>query len=534
MRRVTNVTADEVGTLRNNYWVSHGTRLFLVSPEQMRSATVEERMAQGVYEDARARLQEMLQGEERIPFTDERWPEEGIELEALGVPAVGTQPSQVSTPRRSELEPDAEPLRANAGADEGTGSQPMADAVGPEAVEEEVLVLELKPGGKELNPRLFNEEERKLFDAADMDQLNAHLKTGAFEVIPPEEADKIRSGPERRFVLPVPTRLLRVNKGDQVQVKAKSRLILPGHVCGVEDGVRTDSPTAPQVSLYFLLSMAVQRDWKVTSFDVSNAFLSGQHTTRLLYVQPPKDSAHLGLSNRHLLKVMKGVFGLPESPRLWWLEIRRMLLESGWIEHHELVATFLLFEESADDKSKQLVGLLSLHVDDGIWAGNGACFEKAQESLREMVTSRTTLKEEKGSVLQLLGRRIEMGPDWISVDCEKYVEGISHIEVSRSRRNEKQSSLTDAEHSALLSLVQQLAWPARVCMPQISYLVSKLQQSASKACVETLLEANAALRKAKTLASRRLYFRKLNVPPGGGLKLVVMHDASFAGEQGLN
>eukprot|EP00971_Amphidinium_carterae_P133819 2650902-Amphidinium_carterae.2 len=111
---------------------------------------------------------------------------------------------------------------------------------------------------------------------------------------------------------------------------------------------------------------------------------------------------------------------------------------------------------------------------------------------------------------------------------------ISHIEIPRSRRLEKQAALSASEHSALLSLVQQLAWPARVCMPQISYLVSKLQQGASKACVETLLEANAALRKAKSLAGKRLYFRKLEIPPGGEMKLVVMHDASFAGEPGLN
>eukprot|EP00971_Amphidinium_carterae_P185600 3685260-Amphidinium_carterae.1 len=60
--------------------------------------------------------------------------------------------------------------------------------------------------------------------------------------------------------------------------------------------------------------MAVKKGWQVTSFDVANAFLSGQETSRLLYVQPPKDSEHLGLSARHLLKVCKGVFGLPESP----------------------------------------------------------------------------------------------------------------------------------------------------------------------------------------------------------------------------
>eukprot|EP00971_Amphidinium_carterae_P212167 4210478-Amphidinium_carterae.2 len=74
----------------------------------MRASTVEERTASGIYEEARARLQEMLSSHEDVPFQDERVQEEGIELSAV-VP-VG---SHVSTPRRSELEPDAEPLRVD-------------------------------------------------------------------------------------------------------------------------------------------------------------------------------------------------------------------------------------------------------------------------------------------------------------------------------------------------------------------------------------------------------------------------------------
>eukprot|EP00971_Amphidinium_carterae_P287266 5702490-Amphidinium_carterae.2 len=54
------------------------------------------------------------------------------------------------------------------------------------------------------------------------------------------------------------------------------------------------------------------------------------------------------------------------------------------------------------------------------------------------------------------------------------------------------------------SVWTQLAWPAKVCMLQISYLVSKLQQCASKA---------------KTLASKRMYFRKLSIPPGHSWEL---------------
>eukprot|EP00971_Amphidinium_carterae_P318070 6322770-Amphidinium_carterae.1 len=79
----------------------------------MRASTVEERMASGIYEETRARLQEMLSSHEDVPVQDERVQEEGIELSALGSHPVVPVGNHVSTPRRSELEPDAEPLRVD-------------------------------------------------------------------------------------------------------------------------------------------------------------------------------------------------------------------------------------------------------------------------------------------------------------------------------------------------------------------------------------------------------------------------------------
>eukprot|EP00971_Amphidinium_carterae_P083084 1643585-Amphidinium_carterae.2 len=84
-------------------------------------------------------------------------------------------------PRHSELEPDAVPVRAK-------GSATMEPPAPSEPAKltmdtDEVLVLELKQCGKELDPKLFSEAEWELFKASDVDQLNAHLKTCAFEVL---------------------------------------------------------------------------------------------------------------------------------------------------------------------------------------------------------------------------------------------------------------------------------------------------------------------------------------------------------------
>eukprot|EP00971_Amphidinium_carterae_P229416 4551398-Amphidinium_carterae.1 len=68
-------------------------------------------------------------------------------------------------------------------------------------------------------------------------------------------------------------------------------------------------------------------------------------------------------------------------------------------------------------------------------------------------------------------------------------------------------------------------------MPQMSYLVSKLQQLAAAGTVETLLEANAALRKCKSLCADgqgRIHFHHLGSTQA--LRMIAVHDASFAGE----
>ena len=82
----------------------------------------------------------------------------------------------------------------------------------------------------------------------------------------PSQAAKI----ERRKISPVPPRLVRVHKSG-VEVPAKSRWVVPGHAALVRNSkqeyndvkdlaLRTDTPVMPQVFLYTLLSIAVNRD----------------------------------------------------------------------------------------------------------------------------------------------------------------------------------------------------------------------------------------------------------------------------------
>ena len=180
-------------------------------------------------------------------------------------------------------------------------------------------------------------------------------------MIPAEEAAKV--DPKR--ILPIPARFVRTNKGDDENIVAKLRIVVPGHLAPKDEN-RTDAPIAPQVFLYMIFSWTVNCDWEMGTFDVKNAFLSGEDNPRKLYVRPPKEGIR-GVPPDCLLELVKGVLGLKESPRLWWLKLRSCILEAGFEELKYVPGAFVLREPNGD-----VCGLLGVHVDDGPWAGAGA------------------------------------------------------------------------------------------------------------------------------------------------------------------
>ena len=138
--------------------------------------------------------------------------------------------------------------------------------------------------GRELDSKYFNEQEQKSFAASDAKEWQSFIDTGAVVVIPPSEV----YGVNPRRIFKRAARWVRTNKNKDAEgaLEAKSRLITPGDVdpdgdTPVEEGgFRTDAPTAPQIGLHLLLSYAARNKWKLKSFDVSTAFLSGKYHDR--------------------------------------------------------------------------------------------------------------------------------------------------------------------------------------------------------------------------------------------------------------
>ena len=181
----------------------------------------------------------------------------------------------------------------------------------------------------------FDEEEKAKFAVSDAKEWQSFIDTGAVEIIPPDQAKYV---PQDR-IFGRRMRYVRTNKNreDDGKLKAKSRIVTPGdrdpdeHLSVEDGGFKTDAPTCPQTAFHLLISLCVQRRWRLGSFDCKTAFLTGKAQNREIYVWPPSE----GLPNVEpgsLLRIVKGAYGLREAPRLWYLRAQEILLKAGFEE----------------------------------------------------------------------------------------------------------------------------------------------------------------------------------------------------------
>ena len=150
----------------------------------------------------------------------------------------------------------------------------------------DVYTLQLKAGGKELDPKYFDWKERSAFNKSDAEEWDQWVKNRVIRVLTPQEERRV----PKDKIFSSPLRFVRTNKGEKIkELIAKSRIVVPGHKDPDLGEFRTDSPTTSTLAVQIAATIAVSKDWIGETFDVSTAFLSGKETTRQVYIRAPKD-----------------------------------------------------------------------------------------------------------------------------------------------------------------------------------------------------------------------------------------------------
>ena len=349
--------------------------------------------------------------------------------------------------------------------------------------------------------------------------------------------DAVEGVTEGQWVEPrriLPSRLVLTNKGekDLAGAELKARWIFGGHRDPDAGQYLTSSPTVSLIGHNLLNAIAVQKKWAICYEDVSAAFLQGQKlpAEREIYVRVPKGYppealeylvGSLGKNMRtDLVKLTKGGFGLPESPRLWYLEYKRTLLSLGAREMKLLPGFFVFY-----DVHGKLEALACIHVDDTRYAGAPTA-DRIWKALHERLDfGKKRVATEGWS--KFCGRYEKQDPQTYELyySMDSYCKEIPMV---KEREKEDMSRpLTDAERKMIASVVGQVAWAARQCRYDLSYGCSYVQQLVGEAIPQALTILNKVVRRSKQSVM-------MKVPQlGCGLEEVVflsMSDAAYGAQ----
>ena len=348
----------------------------------------------------------------------------------------------------------------------------------------EAYLLINRPNGKELNPKFFNEAEKKAFAESDSKEWMSWIDNKVVRRLNDEEIRQL----DPKDVFRAPARIVRVNKAALTGgLQAKSRLVVPGHQDPHLGAFRSDAPTTTWAAVQLAKIVALTRSWQASCFDVSTAFLSGKPVERKVVIKAPPEGLpsvrdEPAIKPYELLLLCKSAYGLSEAPRLWYLRAKELLEELNFIELELCRATFVLKE------GQQVIAILCLHVDDGFLTTAAT----RMKDLQRQISSKFNIKEwqnlDEKDVTFLGVKTRRIGKTFVD-DMGEYVSKIQPAEVSTKPEEDLQGS----QLTAYRRLIMQLRWPAHLVMPEFLYKTSTLAQTVSRAKGKDLVQANQVL-----------------------------------------
>ena len=263
-----------------------------------------------------------------------------------------------------------------------------------------------------------------------------------------------------------------------------------------------------------------------------SAFLQGDETQgEPLYMKPP-DIGLPGVPQDCILRLKRPVYGRPDAPRAWYEKISGYLVDQLGFECSILDPALFVHrnpETSAPD------GMLILHVDDLLVCTNG---DAHVESLVKQLFDRFPFGEwekvcDVPSGVSYCGKEVlvdvENGERVIKLRQRGFVDGrLELIGVDNQRKKCLDDAATPSEISDYRSVVGSLQWIASQTRPDLAFLVNQLQKRVGKLQVRDLLEANKAVRIARSHETS-LTFRNL----GDDIAVVGWSDAGLFNSIGV-
>ena len=364
----------------------------------------------------------------------------------------------------------------------------------------------------------LNQTEREMFHQAKVKELRSFFECGVWEFSTAEEAT-----PERTLTSRI---LLKWSRNADGSPRAKARLVVRGFndVDALMGNLETASPTTSRLSRSLLLSVSANLRWRAWSADVSTAFLQGLPQERKLWLKLPNEALQiLGATANTRMFLQKLVYGQLDAPRRWFLEAVRRLKSLGWQQHALDPCCFCLINFKKES-SPTLVGMLCLHVDDMLAAGdpNSKIYVDAETALKKAFDFRTFETDEK--TLEYCGVKLERHDHCWKVNQHDYIQKVKPVTIHKGRTAEDE--MNDHDRSQLRALLGSLQWPAVQTAPHLQCSASLISGQQKTGKLRAVIEANQLLRFAKQNSDVKLNYEPLDIDSLADLRLCAMFDAA--------
>lgn len=366
---------------------------------------------------------------------------------------------------------------------------------------------------QDLVPRTYKDaiscEESDKWKEAIKSELDAHKRNGTWRAV--QRPTDMR---------PLSTKWVFTIKRDAAGKleKYKGRLVVRGFEQQAgRDYDQTFAPVARIDSVRTMLALCAVKDWCLTQFDISTAFLNGKIEERV-YIEPP---AGLSVDHGQCLKLDKALYGLKQAPRAWNSTFNAVLIDLGFTPTISDTCVYT-------DVTNQVYVLI--YVDDGlIFARDKSRAEEVIQKLSDMFC----LKRLGGT--SFLGMAIERDDDKLSIHQHHYIQelltrfgmadckGLSSpiVETRHLMQCKDSGEPTDGPYQAAIGALNYLACRTR---PDILFAVSFLSRFNSAPKQEHWSAVKRIFRYLKSTARYKLTYSPT------GTRLIAYSDADFAND----
>ena len=200
---------------------------------------------------------------------------------------------------------------------------------------------------------------------------------------------------------------------------------------------------------------------------------------------------------------------------MWYLTVKEQTESNGIVKCPYDDAFF-------SNNDVELQGLMTIHVDDFIYAGS----EHFEDIIVNNVLHNVDVKTMDATDFTYLGLEIKQLEDKsITVSQNKYIQRELHeIPISLKRKGQKIHALSPTEYKQYRSVCGQLLWLSVQTRPDISFDTCMLQNHLSDPNVADILYANKVIKKLKLENDYILHFKGFQ--DGRSLKIVCYSDSA--------